>query len=486
MGRSSQVAAGFTADQSITSETAVTPPRILFVFLSFLVVACSQGTDTGDAGTDEHLGSVTQELCADPPCCRAGTTRCGDDCVVTSNLQTDPDNCGRCGNVCSTGRCAAGRCSCPAGTTNCNNSCENLQTSESSCGACGVRCPYQYSCSAGQCVPAPPMCPDPAASVTPGFPIWNVSLHHNGIPNDNTVVTGAQMIDAVNHIAAVTWNPDDLIVVLPSAPSYFLGMIYSGVDFVDQLRARFPGHTFTYHQTNDMGNALLDSLDGIDHPPWPCTIHPNNSAVIIGSNWHFTSTQNHGDVGNGGNEKHMYSYIANNPVAYCYGQEADYFGDFGIQHNVNGLAMHILTVQTQAANRDTAARQVADIANWGRVWRASVPTFVIGDFNGALLSETQGPALRQLLNIWTQDFVAPPGVPNFALCPGFSGGQTVDTAGHPTGPSFETAMHISGVNQAAALTPVGFRTETAYSFNSAQLILPNIAHSVEVAYFRYP
>lgn len=80
-------------------------------------------------------------------------------CVGTPDLQTDLDNCGRCGNRCprptagtGTVACVAGACraSCASGYTDCNGLCTDLRTDRSHCGACGTAC--EVSCTAGVCL----------------------------------------------------------------------------------------------------------------------------------------------------------------------------------------------------------------------------------------------------------------------------------------------------------------------------------------------
>jgi hypothetical protein len=63
--------------------------------------------------------------------CDTGFDICGDACV---DLQTDPDNCGECGETCSGGaECVAGECACPSGQKNCNGTCI---PNEECCGVC--------------------------------------------------------------------------------------------------------------------------------------------------------------------------------------------------------------------------------------------------------------------------------------------------------------------------------------------------------------
>jgi hypothetical protein len=99
--------------------------------------------------------------------CAAGFGNCdanaANGCEVNTN--TDPRNCGACGEVCNstngTAMCAAGRCSiaCAAGFANCNrdpdDGCEtNVRTSVANCGECGTTCSTPNAtpvCTSGAC-----------------------------------------------------------------------------------------------------------------------------------------------------------------------------------------------------------------------------------------------------------------------------------------------------------------------------------------------
>lgn len=79
------------------------------------------------------------EECLEGSCLSSGKGWCSATCV---DLQTDANNCGRCGNACESGLvCSNGNCSgCESGLTNCSGTCVDLQTDPNNCGSCNTPC----------------------------------------------------------------------------------------------------------------------------------------------------------------------------------------------------------------------------------------------------------------------------------------------------------------------------------------------------------
>lgn len=82
-----------------------------------------------------------------------------------SDPQSDPNNCGGCGNKCAAGvECIGGVCGCPPGQTDCDGTCVDLTSNDTNCGACDYDCndhpvgdaaappPHmRHGCKASQC-----------------------------------------------------------------------------------------------------------------------------------------------------------------------------------------------------------------------------------------------------------------------------------------------------------------------------------------------
>ena len=108
-----------------------------------------------------------------------------------TNIQTNANNCGACGKVCSlpnaTSACVNGSCqvsACSGGHSDCDgnsaNGCEsNIQNDVSNCGACGRVCAFPHAtagCMNGNCT---------IAGCSAGY------LDCNGMPQDGCEIRGS-------------------------------------------------------------------------------------------------------------------------------------------------------------------------------------------------------------------------------------------------------------------------------------------------------
>ncbi len=172
-----------------------------FSFIVVAIGACAQGqiattpdldasttTDGGpkDAALVCEGGCPTGQVCSQGQCklnCAANEIKCGTTCVVSD---TDPKNCGKCGNACNIGfKCSAGNCVLDCGTkATCGSTddagvdaglvCTDTQTDPLNCGACGKDCTKlpqptkgTLGCVAGACA---------ITSCDPGYADCNKTL----------------------------------------------------------------------------------------------------------------------------------------------------------------------------------------------------------------------------------------------------------------------------------------------------------------------
>lgn len=83
--------------------------------------------------------------------CPSKSTACGTAC---SSLDSDPSNCGGCGNACALNEaCSSGQCVslCDPTDTLCSGSCTNTQVDPKHCGACDKACASSEACVSGVC-----------------------------------------------------------------------------------------------------------------------------------------------------------------------------------------------------------------------------------------------------------------------------------------------------------------------------------------------
>ena len=118
--------------------------------------------DCGSCGNGCTVANGTPE-CSEGLCSVASCTTPYDDCDGSyetgceADLNSDPQNCGGCGNACGDGQpCEAGSCvdQCSGGLTDCGGACVDLLDDPSHCGGCGQQCSAANGtpgCSDGSC-----------------------------------------------------------------------------------------------------------------------------------------------------------------------------------------------------------------------------------------------------------------------------------------------------------------------------------------------
>lgn len=127
------------------------------------LTGCIQNPDSFEAEAQPDAGSTDD---AGSPGCDGDFNFCGDPADGTGrcvDLQSDPNHCGECDNECSGDDTTIGVCDAGSCTTACDSSagfaactgpgeCTDLNTDPDHCGSCGNVCPTD-ECEAGRCVP---------------------------------------------------------------------------------------------------------------------------------------------------------------------------------------------------------------------------------------------------------------------------------------------------------------------------------------------
>jgi hypothetical protein len=112
---------------------------------------CGNACPTGQPCVQGFCGGIS---CADPnaPTQCAAVFAGGGATDECTNLMTDPFNCSLCGEICpSGGVCVSGLCDTCLGKLNCNDSCIDRTSDANNCNGCGNTCPNGETCQAGTC-----------------------------------------------------------------------------------------------------------------------------------------------------------------------------------------------------------------------------------------------------------------------------------------------------------------------------------------------
>jgi len=111
------------------------------------------GPAAPDAGPDATPSNPQGALCSAP------NQVCGGVCIA---VESDPSNCGACGNAClgDDATCIAGSCACGGANFDyCDGvGCMDVSSDFNNCGACGYQCDpnNDQDCENGQCIPNDP------------------------------------------------------------------------------------------------------------------------------------------------------------------------------------------------------------------------------------------------------------------------------------------------------------------------------------------
>src|SRR5260221_2558003 len=120
--------------------------RALLAIFAVLVVVvgsnCGSDGGTPDGGNPDVIVG---------PCGVGTLAQCSGTCT---DLQSDYQNCGACGNACPIDKvCSHGACAtvCGGGTARCGNNCVDLKADPNNCGGCNSKCPTGNVCNGSKC-----------------------------------------------------------------------------------------------------------------------------------------------------------------------------------------------------------------------------------------------------------------------------------------------------------------------------------------------
>lgn len=113
--------------------------------------AASGDSKTGGSGSSASNSGDGNTATSTSPSCPGTASACDGACV---DVQRDPENCGACGNQCSSDQvCSLGRCTddCDDDLEACGSSCVDTELDSQNCGECGTECGAGQGCVDGDC-----------------------------------------------------------------------------------------------------------------------------------------------------------------------------------------------------------------------------------------------------------------------------------------------------------------------------------------------
>lgn len=234
--------------------------RLAYLVLSCALLSCQTCPD----------GNATNSLFCHGADCAAEETVCGGAC---SNLQTDRDNCGACGNACGDGLvCSFGQCveGCDNGLVRCGDVCVDVASDPENCMTCGNTCSaaQNQSCNAGVCgcaeneITCGGACTDP-----------QTSKDHCGASGDCLGTNAGEVCDP----GATCIGGQCLFaqVYRGSLPASTGRWTYTGVVGIDganaDCAAHFPGSEICTFAKLELAESKMELINAVDYNNVPVT-----------------------------------------------------------------------------------------------------------------------------------------------------------------------------------------------------------------------
>ncbi len=205
-----------------------------------------------------------------PDCCPNSAPRlCSNVCV---DFDSDPNNCGGCGNVCeANAACVSGTCQCPDSLTTCGGSCVDTSTDPDNCGACGNQCGSGETCNSGTCQTID--CNDDNDCTIDAFNPATQQCEYTNALNGTACSSGGSSGQCVDGTCVT--NAACLPGASQSCSTGLLGICASGTQTCTAEGSWGPCVSVTGPQTETC-NGLDDDCDGVVDNGFDLTTDVNN------------------------------------------------------------------------------------------------------------------------------------------------------------------------------------------------------------------